>query len=105
MPPTVEDAGRLLEAARNRDPDFGALLWVVMITGIRRGELCALRWSHVRLDSGELLISRSCVQSGSGTREKDTKGLGSVDLVVSSEVDGLVASGDMPPGGDHARVV
>jgi integrase len=43
VPPTVQDAQRLLEAARDSDPDFGALLWVAMITGVRRGELCALR--------------------------------------------------------------
>ena len=34
------------------DPDWGALVWLTMTTGARRGELCALRWSHVDLPNG-----------------------------------------------------
>ena len=44
-----------------------------MVTGARRGELCGLRWSHVRPSEGYLLISRNFVHRGSQVREKDTK--------------------------------
>ncbi|MGH8897256.1 MAG: site-specific integrase [Egibacteraceae bacterium] len=55
------------------DPDLGALLWLAMITGARRGELCGLRWSHVHLEDGYVLIARSFVHRGRERREKDTK--------------------------------
>ncbi len=47
-PPTPREVERFLTAAWERDPDLGTLLWVAMVTGARRGELCALRWTHVR---------------------------------------------------------
>ena len=72
-PPSLPDAQRLLEDASKRDPDFGALLWIAMITGMRRGELLALRWPHVRFGAGDVLVSRNYVESTSGRREKDTK--------------------------------
>jgi integrase len=72
-PPTPEDVTRFLEAAWACDPDLGTLLWLAMTTGARRGELCGLRWPHVRLDDGYVLIARSFVHRGRERREKDTK--------------------------------
>ena len=72
-PPTIAEARRLLEAAADKDPDFAALLWLAMITGMRRGELLGLRWLHVRPQAGDLLVSRNYVESRSGRHEKDTK--------------------------------
>jgi integrase len=43
------------------------------LTGMRRGELCALRWSDVDLDHGELDVSRSVVVAVGGLAEKTTK--------------------------------
>ncbi|MEU6697562.1 tyrosine-type recombinase/integrase [Pseudonocardia sp. NPDC046786] len=37
------------------------------------GELCALRWSNVDLDSGTLTIRRAIAQDGRALQEKDTK--------------------------------
>jgi integrase len=48
-PPSPGDAARLLDAAFAMDDDWGTLVWLVMTTGIRRGEVCALRWRHVDL--------------------------------------------------------
>lgn len=42
-PPSAADAARLLDAAFEMDEDWGTLVWLVMTTGIRRGEVCALR--------------------------------------------------------------
>jgi integrase len=72
-PPSPQEVERFLTAAWEQDPDLGAVLWVAMVTGARRGELCGLRWSHVRPDDGFLVISRSFVHCGSQVRDKDTK--------------------------------
>jgi len=38
-------ARKLLAAAKAEEPDFGVYLWVLAVTGCRRGEACALRWT------------------------------------------------------------
>ncbi len=72
-PPTPSDSQRFLDAAWEHDPDFGTLIWLAMMTGARRGELCALRWSHIRLPEERLLITRNLVHVGREREEKDTK--------------------------------
>jgi hypothetical protein len=44
-----------------------------MTTGARRGELCALRWSHVDLANGTVTFRRGIAQDGTVLWEKDTK--------------------------------
>lgn len=72
QPPTGAETARLLDEAW-RDPDWGALVWLTMTTGMRRGELCALRWKHLDLEAAVLTVRRSIAQHGSTTEEKDTK--------------------------------
>ncbi|ODU04289.1 MAG: integrase [Pseudonocardia sp. SCN 72-86] len=66
QPPTPEQAALILNEAW-RDPDWGALLWVAMTTGARRGELCAVRWSSVDLEAGrETLWLRRAIRKEDG---------------------------------------
>ena len=72
-PPSASDAARLLDTAFAMDDDWGTLVWLVMTTGIRRGEVCALRWRDVDLDDETIAIRRSyTLHKGVGV-EKDTK--------------------------------
>lgn len=71
-PPTAAEAARIV-AEVWRDPDRGALVWLTMTTGCRRGDLCALRWSHVDLDAGTLMLRRAIAQNGRIRRDRDTK--------------------------------
>jgi integrase len=71
-PPSAEEAAVLLNAAW-RDPEWGLLVWLTMLTGPRRGEISALRWRHVDLDRRQLTIERSNSQPKSGLKEKRTK--------------------------------
>jgi integrase len=60
----------LAATAASRD----AAAWrLVLSTGIRRGELAALRWRHVELDRGEVRIETSRVKAGSRTVEGSPK--------------------------------
>jgi len=71
-PPTAEQAARIVAEAW-KDPDWGMLVWLAMVTGARRGELCAMRWDRVDLTAGVLEIRTSIAQDGAKTWEKDTK--------------------------------
>jgi integrase len=72
-PPSVKQVEQLLEAAFGFDPDFGVYLWILAVTGCRRGEACALRWSDVDFERSEIVIARSIAVIGQDRIEKDTK--------------------------------
>ena len=73
QPPSAEEAARLVSEAWS-DPDWGTLVWLAMTTGARRGELCALRWSHADLAAGVLTVRRALYLDEDGQwKEKDTK--------------------------------
>jgi integrase len=71
--PSVDAVRRVIEAAEQRDPRLAPLLMLAALTGMRRGELCALRWNDVDLDRGELDVSKSIVVVPHGLAEKTTK--------------------------------
>jgi integrase len=72
-PPTPEEAAALLNDAW-RDPEWGLLLWLTMVTGCRRGELCSLRWQHLDLERAMLWLRRSTSQPNRAAMfEKATK--------------------------------
>jgi integrase len=62
QPPQAEDATRLLSAAMAEDPKLGLFLRLAVMLGARRGELCALRWSAIDVDRGEVLIAGNVVR-------------------------------------------
>lgn len=73
-PPTADEAAVMLSAAWAFDPDWGLLLlWLMMVTGLRRGEINAMRWKNVDFTRGLLLIQRSNAHPKSGVKEKATK--------------------------------
>jgi integrase len=72
-PPSAAEAAALLNDAW-QDPEWGLLLWLTMITGFRRGELCSLRWRHLDIARASLWVQRSTAQATrAGVFEKDTK--------------------------------
>lgn len=72
QPPSGQEAARIVAEAW-KDPDWGMLVWLAMVTGARRGELCALQWDRVDFATGVLQIRTSVAQLGATTWEKDTK--------------------------------
>jgi integrase len=71
--PSLELVREVIEAAERRDPRLAPLLMLAALTGMRRGELCALRWSDVDLEVGMIEVSRSVVVVPGGFAEKSTK--------------------------------
>lgn len=62
--PTVADLGRLLAAADN--DELRVFLRLEAATGARRGEVCALRWADLDLDSAVMHIRSRAVLSADG---------------------------------------
>ncbi len=72
--PSIEEVRAILTEAERVEPALGTLLAVGTLTGARRGELCALRWSDLDWSEGLLTIARSVYETeGGGWAEKATK--------------------------------
>jgi integrase len=96
--PTVEVVRQVIEEAESRDPRLAPLLMLAALTGMRRGELCALRWTDLDLQLGTLDVSRSVVVVPGGLAEKSTKSDRSRKFALDSVGVALLTE-------HHARVV
>ena len=67
LPQTVE----LIEAVRETPIQMPVLLAV--LCGLRRGEICALRWRNVDLVAGQMSVTESLEQTNAGLRFKSPK--------------------------------
>lgn len=71
-PPSPAEAAKLLNEAW-ADPEWGMLVWMLMITGARRGEISAVRWRDLDVERQTLWVSRANSETREGLREKTTK--------------------------------
>ena len=70
---TPEDVAKVIAEGRKAHPVLALYLWLVAITGARRGELCALQVHDVDLVNGVLHIAFNYVVVGGVRVRKDTK--------------------------------
>jgi integrase/DNA-binding transcriptional regulator YhcF (GntR family) len=68
-----EDVAKVITEARARNAALGLYLWLVVVTGVRRGELCGLQIRDVDLDRGLAHIAFNYVVRGGQRVRKDTK--------------------------------
>jgi len=68
---STEQSARLLDAIKNTRTYWPVLL--ALSTGMRRGEILALRWRNVDLDRGILRVTESLEQTRAGVRFKAPK--------------------------------
>ncbi len=59
--PTPDEVAAFVQWVGARDADFALYLRLAAITGSRRGELCALRWTALDLDAGTVAIDHRLV--------------------------------------------
>ncbi|MGP3949235.1 tyrosine-type recombinase/integrase [Streptomyces sp. 7N604] len=68
-PPAPEEAARNLNEAWARDLDWGTFLFLTMVSGSRRGEMCALRWRDIDFTNMVMHV----IHSNRRRKIKDTK--------------------------------
>ncbi|MGD0256237.1 MAG: tyrosine-type recombinase/integrase [Acidimicrobiales bacterium] len=71
--PTPAQLSALLTAADAEDPVLAAAIALAALTGARRGELVALRWSDVDLETGLMRIDRAITVIDGAVHEGPTK--------------------------------
>ena len=72
--PTPEEVALLTEAARkSRRPEHADIFYFSATTGVRRGELCAIRSSRVDWEQSAVEIARSSVKQNGAKLERPTK--------------------------------
>jgi integrase len=67
----LTQTAELLDALRETRMFIAAMLAV--LCGLRRGEICALPWSNIDLEAGQMSISQSAEQTAAGVRYKEPK--------------------------------
>jgi integrase len=64
---------KVIAEARRRNAALGLYLWLVVVTGVRRGELCGLQIRDIDLNQGLIHIAFNYVVRGGQRVRKDTK--------------------------------
>jgi integrase len=80
--PSLDEVRTLIATADKLDPSFATVLRLVAATGMRRGEVCALRWDDIDFSAGTVRISRSVVAAKGGAILKSPKTRASIRTVA-----------------------
>jgi integrase len=70
---TVDEARRFLESARSDDDVLYPAYVLVLVLGLRKGELLGLTWELVNLDSAELYVGEQIQRVGRQLIRRETK--------------------------------
>ena len=81
---TPEETKTFLSFVENEDPRYFALFKTALLTGLRQGELLALKWEDVDFRTGVLRVKRQIYQ-GKITEPKSKRSLRQVPLPKSLE--------------------
>lgn len=91
--PSPEELGRILSVAALRSPQLAAVFALCALTGARRGETLALRWSDYDQIAKVLTISKSVGYTpGSGVFVKETKTHSVRRIGVDETIEGVIVS-------------
>jgi integrase len=70
---TPEKVGQLIVAAQAKSPVMGVAILLAAVTGLRRGELCGLRWDDVDWKAETIKVERAWVPGEGGQHLTETK--------------------------------
>ena len=83
---------RVIAEARAHSAALGLYLWLVVVTGVRRGELCGLQIRDIGLDRGLVHVAFNYVVRGGQRVRKDTKTHQDRWLAIDPDTCALIAS-------------
>ena len=87
-----EDVAKVIAEARVRSAALGLYLWLVVVTGVRRGELCGLQVRDIDLDQGLIHVAFNYVVRGGQRVRKDTKTHQDRWLAIDPDTCALIAT-------------
>ena len=87
-----EDVAKVIAEARARSAALGLYLWLVVVTGVRRGELCGLQIRDIDLDRGLVHVAFNYVVRGGQRVRKDTKTHQDRWLAIDPDTCALIAT-------------
>jgi integrase len=87
-----DDVAKVIAEARGHNAALGLYLWLVVVTGVRRGELCGLQIRDIDLDRGLIHVAFNYVVRGGQRVRKDTKTHQDRWLAIDPDTCALIAS-------------
>jgi integrase len=87
-----ENVTKVIAEARARSVALGLYLWLVVVTGVRRGELCGLQIRDIGLDGGLVHVAFNYVVRGGQRVRKDTKTHQDRWLAIDPDTCALIAT-------------
>jgi len=87
-----DDVAKVIAEARARSTALGLYLWLVVVTGVRRGELCGLQIRDIDLDRGLVHVAFNYVVRGGQRVRKDTKTHQDRWLAIDPDTCALIAA-------------
>ena len=87
-----DDVAKVIAEARGRSAALGLYLWLVVVTGVRRGELCGLQLRDIDLGRGLVHVAFNYVVRGGQRVRKDTKTHQDRWLAIDPDTRALIAT-------------
>jgi integrase len=78
----IEQVRELVRFSRFRDPEMEVVVRLAALAGLRRGEVCGLRWSDVDLEAGTLTVRRNRTVANGIVGESSPKTAGSASTIA-----------------------
>lgn len=80
--PSIDEVSLLLQSARTLDPRISCIIRLIVATGMRRGEACALRWGDCDFENRTIRIDKSVVAADGKAVMKGPKTRASIRTVA-----------------------
>jgi integrase len=87
-----DDVAKVIAQAQAHSTALGLYLWLVVVTGVRRGELCGLQLSDIDVDQGQVHVAFNYVVRGGQRVRKDTKTHQDRWLAIDPDTCALIAT-------------